>query len=411
MKDRGITMGKSGFRSFFSGLLPLFILAHFAHHLVTALPAPLLPFIRDDFALDYTQAGFVISAFHLSYGFSQVPAGWLADRIGARTLITIGICGVAVFGLVIGFSSTYTMLMASLVLMGILGGGYHPSAPPLISASVEPEKRGRALGFHLIGGSASYFLAPLIAAAIAAAWGWRGSFIGLAIPTVIFGIAFYVLIGQRADRDKAKPRKTRAPDETTPTPSHWRRLLSFIIPVSFIQAVVFSVVSFISLYLVDHFGVSRETATAFIAIIYSAGLWASPLGGYLSDRLGRIPVILVVCFAMSPIIYLLNIAPFGLGIGAVLLALGMTIYIRMPVSEAFIVDQTSEHNRSTILGIYYLCGIEGGGLLTPAMGYLIDKFGFHYSFSIASGAVLISALVLFIWLRSSRTDRVSSQIN
>src|SRR3989304_1073092 len=137
---------KSGVNSFFSGLVPLFVLAHFSHHLIAALLQPLLPLIRDDFKLDYTQAGWVVSAFTLAYGISQLPAGWLADRIGARLLITIGISGVAVAGLLVGLSPTYTIMVISLVVMGILGGGYHPAASPLVSASVDQNKRGRALG-------------------------------------------------------------------------------------------------------------------------------------------------------------------------------------------------------------------------------------------------------------------------
>ncbi len=133
------------------------MLAHFSHHLLTALPVPLLPFIRDYFALDYTQAGLVTSVFGLSYGIAQLPAGWLADRIGPRIMITISICGVALVGFLVGLSQTYIMLIASLALMGVVGGGYHPSAAPMISASVEPKNRGRALGFHLIGGSVSKF--------------------------------------------------------------------------------------------------------------------------------------------------------------------------------------------------------------------------------------------------------------
>ena len=93
--------------------------------------------IRDDFNLSYTQAGLVVSAFSLSYGCSQLPAGWLADRISYRVLITIGICGVAVAGLLVGLSNTYIMAIIFLVFMGIAGGGYHPSAAPLIGASTE----------------------------------------------------------------------------------------------------------------------------------------------------------------------------------------------------------------------------------------------------------------------------------
>ena len=389
-------------RELFSGLIPLFVLAHFAHHLLTALPVPLLPLIRDDFVLDYTQAGLVVLVFNLAYGIGQLPAGWLADRIGPRILITVGICGVALAGLLVGLSQTYIMMIVFLVLMGIAGGGYHPSAAPLISASVEPKKRGQALGFHLIGGSGSFFLAPLIAAAIATAWGWRGSFIGLAVPTTVLGIIFYVLLGRRVDMSKAQPVITDHHDETLSPPGHLRRLVAFMTLSIFTSAVTFATIAFIPLFMVDHFGVGEEAAAAFLAIIYSAGLWASPLGGYLSDRLGRVPVALVVCLITGPVIYLLNLAPYGLGIGAVLFIIGIVMYIRMPVSEAYIVGQTSERRRSMILGIYYFSSMEGGGLLTPVMGSLIDRFGFHSSFTIASAAIVTVTLICSLFLRGSQ---------
>ena len=378
------------------------MVAHFAHHLLTALPVPLLPLIRDDFALDYTQSGLVISAFSLSYGIGQLPAGWLADRIGHRILITIGICGVALAGLLVGLSQTYIMMIVFLALMGVAGGGYHPAAAPLISASVEAKNRGRALGFHIIGGSSSYFLAPLIVAAIAAAWGWRGPFIALAIPTAVFGIIFFKLLAKQAGTSKAQQVTTGYHDETPSPPGRLRRLVVFMILSTFTQAVIFSTVAFIPLFMVDHFGTSEATAAAFIAIIYSAGLWASPLGGYLSDRLGGVRVILVVCFIASPVIYLLNLTPYGPGIGALLLIIGMVMYIRMPVSEAYIISHTPERRRSTILGLYYFSSMEAGGLLVPAMGFLIDRFGFYSSFTIASVALVAVTLTCSVFLWDSR---------
>jgi len=355
--------------------------------------------IRSDFALDYTQSGLVISAFTLSYGIGQLPAGWLADRIGSRLLITIGICGVALAGLLVGLSQTYIMMIVFLALMGMLGGGYHPASPPLISASVEPKNRGRALGLHLIGGSASFFLAPLIAAAIAVFWGWRGSFIALAIPTAVFGIIFYALLGRLATIKKANHTMPNSNNEAPITPSHLRSLVTFIILSTFTQAVVYSAISFIPLFLVDHFGISEETAASLLSLVYSAGLWAAPLGGHLSDRLGEVLVILAVCLAAGPLIYLLNLAPYGWGICALLVIIGMTMYVRMPVSEAYIIRWTSGRNRSTILGIYYFSAMEGGGVLSPGMGYLIDHFGFYLSFTIAGAALVAVTLVcsIFLW--------------
>jgi len=313
-------------------------------------------------------------------------------------MITVGICGVALAGLVVGLSQTYIMMVVFLALMGLLGGGYHPAAPPLITASVKPKNRGRTLGLHTVGGSASFFLAPLMAAAIATIWGWRGPFIVLAIPTIIFGIVFYVLLGQRVATKKTEHRIPSSHKEAPPTPGRVRRLTSFIILSSLTWSVIFSVISFIPLFLVDHFGTSEQTAAAFIAVIYSAGLWAAPLGGYLSDRLGRVPVILAVGFIAGPVIYLLNLVPYGWGFGAVLVLIGMLLYVRMPVSEAYIIGQTSERNRSTILGIYYFSGMEGGGVLTPVVGYLIDQLGFHASFTIAAASLVVVTLVCSIWL-------------
>ncbi|MFC1918762.1 MFS transporter [Chloroflexota bacterium] len=395
---------KSKIRHFLSGFPFIFVLAHFAHHLLTALPIPLSPMIRDSFNLNYTRSGLVVSAFNLSYGIGQVPAGFLADRIGPRLLITIGICGVAIAGLLIGLSQSFIMLLVFLALMGIAGGGYHPAATPLISSSVEPKNQGRALGFHLIGGSGSFFLAPIIAAAIAAVWGWRASFIGLAIPTAIFGVMFYIFLGHRAGTISTWQKTPESHQVTSSQPRRLRNLIAFIILSTSTQAVIFSVLSFIPLFMVDRFGISNEAAAASLAIIYSAGLWASPLGGYLSDRLGKIPVVLAVCFLAGPTIYLLNIANYGVAFGSILLIIGVIMYTRMPVSEAYIVSQSPERHRSTILGIYYASSMEAGGVLAPVMGFFIDRFGFYQSFTIAGAIIAAITIICSVFLWSNRVD-------
>ncbi len=393
---------KSGFSSIFAGCLPLFVLAHLAHHLVTALPVPLLPFIRDDFGLDYTRAGLVISAFGVVYGISQLPAGWLADRIGARPLITIGIIGVAAAGLLAGLSQSYLMLIVFLALMGVLGGGYHPAATTMISAIVGPKKRGRAMGFHMAGGSGSFFLVPLIAAALAAAWGWRGTFITLAIPTIIFGILLHILLGRQTAARKTEVKTTADYEESPPPTGYLRRVLPILVISTFTQAVILSVVSFIPLYLVDNFGTGKETAAASIALVYAVGLVAGPMGGYLSDRFGRVTIIGIACFTAVFAIFSLNLAPYGIGTGALLVIIGIIVYINTTSSQAFIVDNTPNRKRSTMLGIYFFGTMEGNGVLTPVIGYLIDRFDFYTSFNLVSGSVLAVTLAGFLFFLAGR---------
>jgi predicted MFS family arabinose efflux permease len=384
------------------GLLPLFMMAHFAHHTVNALAIPLLPMIRQDFDLDYTQSGLLVAALTIPYGLSQFPAGWLADRLGPRILLTIGISGVAVAGLLAGLSHTYPLMLVCFVAMGVAGGGYHPAAPPLIAAIVEPKNRGRAMGLHMVGGSAPFFLAPLIAVALAAAWGWRGTFIALAIPTILLGIAFYLILGRRLNTKPAEcPEGRSIRQEETAPPANTRRIVPFIILGTFTHALTYCVIAFIPLFLVDRFGLSKEAGAAFIAIFYSAGLWASLLGGTLSDRFGSVPVVLVVCFVTGPAIYLLNFIPSAFGVGCLLFVLGACNYIRTPVAETYLVGQTTERNRSTVLGFYYLSTYEGGGVLTPVMGLLTDHYGFDVSFAIAGATLLVLFFFCWIWLRGS----------
>ena len=387
-------------------MMPLFIVGHFSHHVLASITVPLIPFIRSAFNLDYTQSGLVISAFTLACGIGQLPAGWLADRVEPRKLLTVGITGVALAGILVGLSQTYVLMLVFLVLMGILSGGYHPTAPPLISAWVRPEHLGRALGLHNIGGGASHFLTPLIAVAVANAWGWRSAYLAMGIPTAIFGILFYLRLGQLNAREKANPGGMEKKEGCNDSrPESMSRIVIFLIFSTFTAAIIISVVSFIPLLMVDHFHVSKETAAALLSVIYVAVFWASPLGGYLSDRVGSVRVTFAVCFIAGPVIFLFTVLPYGWGVFTLLLLLGTVIFSRMSASETFIVSKTPPGRRSTVLGIYFFTGMEGGGILTPVMGYAIDHLGFPTAFTIAGGAVFTVTLICVFLLWEKRRKK------
>ena len=409
---------RSGVRLFFSSSILLFVIAHFTHHLINALHTPLLPFIRDDLGLNYTQAGFVISAFSLSYGLASLPSGWLTDHIGPRIMITISIIGVAVAGVLVGLSSNYVLLLLGLILMGIVGGGYHPSAPPLVMAATEPRNRSKALGFHMIGGSFSHFVAPVLGGAIAVAWGWRYAYFSLAVPMVIFGIIFFIILGRINAANGvtgASHRREAKPNETVDPSIGIRRIIGFITFSTIIHALSTTVVSFLTVYLVDRFGVDKLTAAELLSLIYLAGVWASPLGGYLADRFGQLQVILLVSLFSGPIVYLLNLAPYGNALFALLLLLGMVGPMRNPVSEGYIASNTPSKRRSTILGFYYFGNMESGALLTPVVGYLLDHAPdgyakFPFAFTIVAICMMVASVtfLIFFWgKRERKTAKVA----
>jgi MFS family permease len=376
----------------------LFVLAHFSHHLMMALFTPLQTFIREDFSLTYTEIGWLVMAFNLSYGVTQLPGGWAADRLGPRIVLTLGVAGVATVGLLIGLSPFYATLPILLVLLGVIGGGYHPAAAPLVSAAVTPDKRGRALGLHQIGGTASFFLAPLIAAALAGGLGWRGTYIAIAIPTIIFGIIFFFLLGRIKPAGTAQTVSPVGGPEISSTPGHTRRLAVFVFLGVTSMVSIYSTMSFLPLFIVDSFeGVSYETAAAMVSFIHLGGLWAGPLGGYLSDRLGKVPVLLVASLIAGPALYLLTLAPFGAGLITVLIILGSAEYLGMPVVESYIISHVSARRRSTVLGIYYL-GSRGGPAIAPLIGYFADNYGFPTTFTWVGAAMVVITIVCGVLL-------------
>ena len=386
-------------RSFFLSSLPFFILAHATHHLLTALPQPMQPFIQDEFGLSKAQLGGITASFSLSSGASQLPAGWLADRIGPTWLITAGVLGVGIGGVLVGLSHSYTVLLMCLVFMGLMAGGYHPASTPLISLSVPPNQRGRALGLHLIGGNSSFFLAPLIAGGIASAWGWRGSFIALAIPTIILGFLFFIYLNKRYGKSHIEAMKRKQMEERPPQPGYKRRLIAFLTMMVVGGGAGATVNSFLPVYIKEVLGASNEVSAMSLSIIFSSGLWAGPLGGWIADRVGATKVIIVTGILGGLVIFALKEVSLGWGLWIVLWVMGIIQAVRFPVTEVFIMSQSPAKNRSTIYGIYYSTMQYTGAIFAPIMGGFIDRFGYTKMFTFSAWAVTSVAVVtaFFIW--------------
>ena len=72
--------------------------AHFVSHYYILLLPPLLPFVRADYGVSYTEIGFAFAAFNVVSAALQTPAGFLVDWLGARILLIGGlVIGAAAF--------------------------------------------------------------------------------------------------------------------------------------------------------------------------------------------------------------------------------------------------------------------------------------------------------------------------
>lgn len=399
---------KKSYRELFPGLVPLFILAHFMHHIPGFIIQSVQPSIRDYFGLDYLQITTLNGAYNASYGASNLVGGWLSgDRIATRILIAVGVAGVAIFGLLVGVSLNYSMMLIALLIMGVLGGGYHPSASPLLADTVPLEKRGRILGMHQVGGTLANSLTPLLTAGIVTLLGlfisfdltWRGPFIILTVPSIVFGIFLYFLLKRRKLGDIAKKIETETFAIRINPRGYLRRMIALVTLGTAVQVFVFSTISVIPLIVTDQYLGSEQAGAAFLALAHLSGLFAGPVGGYLSDRYGSVRIILAVSIAAGPIIVLLSLGTYWWLLPIVLLALGSCMYVAMPLSEVYVISNARNSNRSTILGIYYAASRGGSGILIPIIGKLFDQYSFGTTFAWIGAALFVITLIcsLLLW--------------
>ena len=244
-------------------------------------------------------------------------------------------------------------------------------------------------------------MAPMIAAATAAMWGWRSSYLILAAPTLVFGAVLYFLMAKRKTRQETP----QGGNECDVVPRHIgnrRDLLAFMALSAVTTIAVTAVISFIPLFLVDHFGMSQASAALIIAIVYFTGIFANPLAGFLSDRVGRIPLLVVASLGLLPVLFFINSVPRGWGVDLVLVAYGTIIAMTQTSSESHIVGNVSENNCSSVLGGYYFTTMAGSGVLIPLLGALIDARGLHFGLTIVAGVVALTTVGYALWLTARR---------
>jgi len=362
--------------------LPWFITAHFGHHLLTALPQPLLPAIRTAFGLSNFQATLVTTVYAFASGLGNIPAGRVADRVGPTILIMLATVGVAISGLLVGLSTNYLWFMIFLTIMGFLTAGYHPASTPMILSAVEPEKRGRALGLHLVGGNASFWLAALTAGGIMTLWpsmGFRAPFIVYSIPTAVIGILFYIWITRHGGLAQVKIAKQKAAAENPPQPGYKRRLTAYLIQMVVGGGAGMSVNALMGLYMVDKLGATDTSVTWIMSMMFLPAIFGGTIiGGWLSDRIGSVKVIIITGIMWGLLIFAVKYSTsINAGWFILLFVMGIVQAVRMPVTEVFIMGQTPAKNRATIFGVYYFTMQYTGAIFAPIYGWLVPD---HYSY-------------------------------
>jgi ACS family glucarate transporter-like MFS transporter len=387
--------------------------------------------LGQEYGLTKVQLGWVFSAFLVGYAGFQIPAGWLAVRMGPRTVLTFGVLWWGVFTAltaVVSPGASHALTLLILVRLG-LGMGesvVYPAANQFVARWVPVQERGKANGWIFAGVGAGAGLTPPLLNAIIESYGWRASFWFCAIVGCIVGLVWYVaardrpedhprvsdteLAHIRAGLDQAKPAIRPA--------IPWRRIFSnravWALTASYFTFgyVVWIFFSWFFIYLAEARGLNLKTSALYSMLPFIAMTLCCLLGGVINDavvkrhglRLGRcgLPVIALL---LTAVFLIFGSMAESAGTATVILAGGAgAIYLGQSAYWSVTADFAGPHS-GVVSGVMNM-GCQVGGAITASLTpWIADEFGWTSAFFTAAALAVVGA---FAWLLVDPTRRLES---
>jgi ACS family D-galactonate transporter-like MFS transporter len=243
-----------------------------------------LPLIRRDLHLTFAQAGTLDAASSLIYASMQIPAGLIADRLGPRRLVVLGLLGIDLLAFSFSLQHAYLGLVANQALTGFFRALLFAPGMILMGRLFAPERRATAMGLYVAGGVSSSVFLNLLGPILVGPLGWRGNF-ALFSGLGLVALAVFVRRGEPPSDEPVA--QLRVPLKEA------RQLLRFramwlIAAIQYVRlAVVFGVNVWLPTYVVVERHYSLAVAGALVALTAAIGAPATVLGGFITDRLGR----------------------------------------------------------------------------------------------------------------------------
>jgi MFS transporter, ACS family, glucarate transporter len=378
--------------------------------------------IAKEFHLSNIQLGWVFSAFVLGYALFQAPAGRLADRVGPRIALALGVVWWGIFTSAITIlSARLGAVLACLIAVRFsLGMGeaiVYPASNCVVSRWIPSSERGIANGIIFAGVGFGAGVTPPAITWILLHYGWRASFWVSALAGIFAGLVWLILARDApsehpwvSDEEKAFIR------DSIPSFAGGARAqrLSWaaIVTNRSVQALTMSYFTYgyvtwiffgwFFIYLNAVRGVDLRHSSWYTSVPFLAMGVGAPLGGWISDRLTqrygkRVGRCGLACVAMCLCGFFVALGTQVASIpwATTVLAGGVgTLYVAQSSFWSTSADLGKE-SAGSLSGIMNM-GCQLGGALTSSLTpALAGRFGWTTSFVVSAVLCMLGGL---LWL-------------
>src|SRR5882724_11437576 len=377
--------------------------AHWVSHFHMFVPPMLFPFLKEQLGVGYIELGFAMTVFGVISGLTQAPIGYLADHIGARKVLLIGLILGGSALIMLGLHLSYPWLIASAVLLGLANSVYHPADYAILSAHMDEARMGRAFSIHTFAGFLGGAVAPAIVAALVTTTGGYGALIlaGAIGPLVALSL---LLVGipdaSAADRGADS---TQAPQPNIITPAIVVLTIFFML-LNLSNAGIgnFGVVALMSGYGAS-FSSANIALTAFLGFS-AAGVLA---GGFLADHTRRHGQVAAACFAVNAaIVLLIAVIPLPSLILTIAMAgAGFLGGVIAPSRDMLVRNAAPPGAAGRAFGIVST-GFNIGGIISPLLfGWIMDRNLPHWVFGASVVFMVLTVVLAIVTDKGPQTSR------
>ena len=345
--------------------------------------------IKAEMSLSYSQAGAIMSAYFIGYTLGQIPWGLLADRKGSRPAIALSVLGVSSATILFGFSGDLTSALITRFLTGLLGAGVFVPCVRLVSAWYNSDERGTALGVLNIGGSLGLILASWAAPLLALRIGWRPTTGLIGAGGVIVAAFIWLLV---KDGDQSSYGRINLSSLPLRSRDFW-----LLASTQFIRlGSYYTFIAWLPLVLKEEYGLGVVATSGVLSLFNLAGMFANPLGGVVSDKVGKKVVIFASFLLMGLDLLVFTQSISGILVYAAVFLLGWFInFVRSP-AFTIIPDIFGTESAGSISGIHNTFASLGALALPFTLGLIRDATaGYAVGWAALSALMFVASALIY----------------